>query len=73
MSIVININSRGTLTLPKSLRKKYALGDQIILDETDEGLVLRPAVTFPIEIYSDARAAEFHKQNEQELKRFKLK
>ena len=72
MSIVVSVNERGTLTIPKLLRKKYRLGSQVILAESDAGLVLRPAATYPIEIYSDERIAEFQKHNEEGLGGFDL-
>ena len=36
-----------------------ATDDQMIVETTPEGLLLRPAVTLPIEIYSEARLKEF--------------
>ncbi len=40
--------------------------DNLIAETTAEGILLRPAVTVPIEIYSDERLAEFD-QAEAEL------
>jgi bifunctional DNA-binding transcriptional regulator/antitoxin component of YhaV-PrlF toxin-antitoxin module len=40
--------------------------DNLIAETTPEGILLRPAVTVPIEIYSDERIAEFD-QAEAEL------
>lgn len=73
MSTIVQINPRGTLTIPKELREKFGLGGQAILEETSEGLVLRPAATYPIEIYTDERIADFQRLNEEGLKGFKLK
>ncbi len=73
MSTVVQINQRGTFTIPKDLRKKYGLGGQAILEETADGLVLRPAATYPVEIYTDERSAEFQRMNEDGLRRFTLK
>jgi bifunctional DNA-binding transcriptional regulator/antitoxin component of YhaV-PrlF toxin-antitoxin module len=73
MSTIVQINQRGTLTIPKELREKYGLGGQAILEETAEGLVLRPAGTYPVEIYTGERLAEFTRMNEDGLKGFKLK
>ena len=33
--------------------------DNLIAETTPEGILLRPAVTVPIEIYTDERIAEF--------------
>jgi AbrB family looped-hinge helix DNA binding protein len=75
MTQVININDRGTLTLPKELRRRLGVNgnSQIVAEETDEGILLRAGVTFPIEIYSEKRLAEFDRHNEQALTRFRLK
>jgi antitoxin PrlF len=72
---VINLNARGTLTLPKELRQRLGLkdGGQVIAEVTDEGIMLRPGVTVPVEIYSDARIGEFERHNEKALAGFKLK
>lgn len=74
MSLVIKINERGTLTLPKSLRKKLGLTGkgEIIADEGEEGIILRAGETFPLEIYSKERLEEFHRSNEEELEGYGL-
>ena len=61
MKTTLNVNSRGTLTLPKAIRKTLGVSDGgvVILSFDGDGFVLRPAATFPIEIYSDSRVAEF--------------
>lgn len=75
MKNIININERGTLTLPKGMRQRLGLrGEgQVIAEETSEGVVLKPGAAFPIEIYTDERIAEFQKNNEDALKGFSLK
>lgn len=75
MTKIININDRGTLTLPKELRRRFGVSGngQVVAEETDEGILLRAGVTFPIEIYSEKRLAEFDRHNEQALARFRLK
>src|SRR5260370_37663768 len=57
----LTITDRGTITLPARLRRQLGLkaDDQLIVEATPEGLLLRPAVTVPVEIDSDARIAEF--------------
>jgi AbrB family looped-hinge helix DNA binding protein len=74
MKSIITINQRGTLTLPKEIREKYNLqnGGQLIVEEAEEGIVLRLAATFPLETYSDERVQEFSHQNQTELSGFKL-
>ncbi len=61
MNTTIQINSRGTLTLPKVLRRTLGLdrGGVVVAETAKQGVLLRPSVTFPIEIYTDERVAEF--------------
>ena len=75
MTKVVNINDRGTLTLPKEMRQRLGVNGtaQVVAEETDEGILLRAGVTFPIERYSDERLAEFSRNNEQALARYRLK
>ncbi len=73
MLTAIQMNQRGTLTLPKGLRKRLGLekGGMVMAEESAEGIVLKPAVAFPIEIYSDGRIAEFEKEEEKLARRLK--
>jgi bifunctional DNA-binding transcriptional regulator/antitoxin component of YhaV-PrlF toxin-antitoxin module len=75
MTKVININERGTLTLPKLLRQRLGLksAGQVVAEETREGILLRSGVTFPVEIYTDKRLEEFDRNNDGALARFKFK
>ena len=75
MTKVININDRGTLTLPKEMRRRLGIerNAQVVAEETDEGILLRPGVTFPVELYSDKRLAEFRRNNEESLAGYRLK
>jgi len=61
MNNTIRVNERGTMTLPKKLRTKLGLdkGGLVIAEETDQGIVLRAAAAYPIEIYTDERIREF--------------
>lgn len=63
----ITIGRRGAITLPSRLRKRFGLGqnDKLIVEETDQGLLLRPAVSMPIEVYSEERIAEFQQDDGQ--------
>jgi len=75
MTKVINVNERGTLTLPKELRQLIGLkgGGQVVAEETSDGILLRAGATFPVEIYTDKRVAEFNRNNEQALTGFRFK
>jgi len=61
MKATVTITSRGVVTLPAKLRQALGLkaDDQLIAETTPEGLLLRPAVTLPVEIYTPAREREF--------------
>lgn len=68
MKAVVTLSSRGSITLPSKLRNALGLKaqDQFIAEATDKGLLLRPAATLPLELYTDERIAEFD-QAEAEL------
>jgi AbrB family looped-hinge helix DNA binding protein len=55
------VGRRGTVVLPARVRKKYALeeGALLIVEERAEGVMLRPAAAYPVELYPPARMAEF--------------
>jgi AbrB family looped-hinge helix DNA binding protein len=61
MKTTLTVTDRGTVTLPAKLRRALGIkaDDQLIAEATSEGLLLRPAITLPIEIYSEKRIAEF--------------
>ena len=54
------IGQRGTLVIPAALRRRFGLdeGSEVIAEETPEGILIRPAVTLPVEVYSPERRAE---------------
>ena len=61
MKTTLTLSNRGVVTLPSKLRRALGLkaDDQLIAEMTPEGLLLRPAVTLPVEIYSEKRIREF--------------
>jgi antitoxin PrlF len=61
MKATVTITSRGVVTLPAKLRQALGLkaDDQLIAETTPEGLLLRPAVTLPVELYTPDREREF--------------
>ena len=68
MKATLSISGRGLIALPAKISEAAGIRpqDNIIAETTPEGILLRPAVTVPIEIYSDERIAEFD-QAEAEL------
>ena len=61
MKTTVTITSRGVITLPAKLRQSMGLkaDDHLIAETTPEGLLLRPAVTLPVEMYTPERVREF--------------
>lgn len=61
MKATLTITNRGVVTLPAKLRQALGLqaDDQLIAETTPEGLLLRPAVTLPLEVYTPEREREF--------------
>jgi AbrB family looped-hinge helix DNA binding protein len=68
MKTTLTVSRRGVVTLPAKLRQALGLKpeDQLIAETTPEGLLLRPAVTLPLELYTEKRIREFD-QAEAEL------
>jgi antitoxin PrlF len=75
MTATVTINQRGNLTLPAAIRKEMGLSpnDQMIAEITEEGILLRPAITMPLEIYTDERIAEFEREEARLAKVLKRK
>ena len=61
MKTTLTVSSRGVVTLPAKLRDALGISanDHVIAEATPEGILLRPTVTLPIEMYSAARVREF--------------
>ena len=57
----IRVGKRGTVVIPAPLRKRLGIeeGSLVIAEARDEGVLLRPAVAVPVEIYTPERRAEF--------------
>ncbi len=57
----VTLSERGVITIPASLRQAYGLkaNDELILEGTEAGILLRPSISVPIEIYTEGRIAEF--------------
>jgi AbrB family looped-hinge helix DNA binding protein len=55
------VGRRGTFVIPARLRRRFGIeeGSEVIAEETPQGILIRPAVTVPIEFYGDERKAEF--------------
>lgn len=66
MQSKITINSRGVITIPAAMRDAIGLkaNDELIIEDTDLGLLLRPAFSVPIELYTEDRIREFASDDE---------
>ena len=61
MQMTLSVSGRGLIALPAAMRKAAGIRPQdcLIAETTAEGILLRPAVTLPVEIYSPERITEF--------------
>jgi len=55
------VGKRGTVVIPAKMRRHFGIeeGSIVLAEEREEGILIRPAVAVPIEIYSPTRRAEF--------------
>jgi bifunctional DNA-binding transcriptional regulator/antitoxin component of YhaV-PrlF toxin-antitoxin module len=63
---VVKLGKKGQLSIPQGVLRQLGLTGEstLLLDVAEDGaIVLRQAGVYPIEIYSDARLAEFEKEN----------
>ena len=61
MRTTLSVSGRGLIALPAVMRKAAGIRpqDSLIAETTAEGILLRPAVTLPVEMYSPERISEF--------------
>lgn len=61
MGDAARVGRRGVVVIPARLRKKFGMeeGSSVLVEEGSDGVVIRPAVTVPVEIYTPERKAEF--------------
>ena len=72
ISDTIKLGKRGTVVIPAGLRKRYGLkeGSRLVIEPLSDGVLLRPVVTLPVEIYSPERKAEFLLNNATTIKEY---
>lgn len=59
---LVRLGKKGQVTIPKGILRKLAIPDEaplVVEASADGAIILRQAVVFPIEIYSNARVKEF--------------
>ena len=61
MQSKVTINERGVLTIPARMREAFGIkaNDELIIEDTEQGLLLRPSVSVPVELYTKERIKEF--------------
>jgi len=62
---IVKCGKKGQITIPRPVLKRLGIEENtpMLLDVTDDGaIVLRQAAVLPVEIYSDARIAEFERE-----------
>ena len=67
MNTILKVNSRGTVTLPKALRKVLGLGKDggiLMYSLRDGDVVIQPAQTYPYRIWTDEEIAMFKEEEE---------
>lgn len=61
MKAKLTVTDRGVVSLPAKLRRAIGIkaDDLLIAETTPDGILLRPTVTLPVEIYTQDRIREF--------------
>ena len=61
MQTKATINERGVITIPAAIRQAFGLkaNDEVIIEQTEQGILLRPSMSVPLEIYTEKRIEEF--------------
>jgi AbrB family looped-hinge helix DNA binding protein len=65
VQVKTTINDRGVITIPAALRQLLGLkaNDELILEDTGGGILLRPALSVPLEVYTEERIREFDRDD----------
>lgn len=68
----IKIGKRGVVVIPNNFRQHYGLieGDLVMVEDSQEGILLKPTITLPIEKYTVERKAEFLLSNAMSKKEY---
>jgi AbrB family looped-hinge helix DNA binding protein len=55
------VGKRGTVVIPAALRRRYGIeeGSFVIAEPREGGVLIRPALVLPIEVYTPERKAQF--------------
>jgi AbrB family looped-hinge helix DNA binding protein len=55
------VGKRGTVVIPAALRRRYGIeeGSIVVAEPCAGGVLIRPAVVLPVEVYTPERKAQF--------------
>jgi AbrB family looped-hinge helix DNA binding protein len=55
------VGKRGAIVVPAKLRKRFGIqeGSVVTAEALEDGILIRPAIIVPVEMYSPERKAEF--------------
>ena len=58
---VSKVGKRGAVVIPAALRRRFGIkeGSLVVAEATEDGILIRPAVAVPMEVYSEDRKAAF--------------
>ncbi len=42
MTRVVSVTKKGQATIPKDLRERFGVGDKVLVEETEEGILFKP-------------------------------
>lgn len=59
------VGKPGAVVIPASLRRRFGIeeGTLVVAEATEEGVLIRPAVAVPVEVYSPERGARLLLEN----------
>lgn len=65
MAEAAKVGKRGAVVIPAKFRKKFGIheGSSVLVEEGRDGIVIRPAVTVPVEAWSIETRAAFLLEN----------
>ena len=55
------VGKRGTVVIPAALRRRYGIeeGSFVVAEPCEGGVLIRPALVLPVEVYTPERKAQF--------------
>ncbi|QDV39519.1 AbrB/MazE/SpoVT family DNA-binding domain-containing protein [Tautonia plasticadhaerens] len=55
------VGKRGAVVIPAALRRRYGIeeGSLVVAEAREGGILIRPAVVLPVEVYTPERKAQF--------------